>query len=134
MLLLSYRDLKGALAPIPGYSALKAAISARVEALAPKPTDAEIDTETHGVLALAAVFVGYRRVKRTAIKAQTWGRVACLLASEEVEPGEGWEEIDAATLALAASSTAAIEAGVAALSALKATFAASLPAINEEAF
>lgn len=133
-LLLHYHTLKAALSPIPGYPKLKAAISAQVTALAPKPTEAEIEAETHGILALATVFVGYRSVKRQAIKARAWGRVASILAGEEVEACAGCAEIDAEAAALAASSTVAIQAGVAALTSLKADFTASLPAINEEAF
>lgn len=133
-LLLTYHTLKAELSPLPSYPKLKAAVSARVEGLAPKPTETEIDAETHGILALAAVFVGYRRVKRQAVKAQVWGRVASILAGEEVEACAECAEIDAEAAALAASSTVAIQAGVAALAMLKVDFAASLPAINEEAF
>lgn len=134
-LLLAYAELKAALAELPHFPALKAAVSSRVNALAPKPTLAEIEAETHGVEVLATVYAGYRRIKRQAVKAVAWGVVAEVMAGVEVNAGFGWEAVIAAATAVQdASPVACGLAGIAALESVKDKPVAGLSAINEEAF
>ena len=132
-LLLAYAELKTALAELPHFPALKTAVSQRVNALAPKPTLAEIEAETHGVEALATIYAGYRRVKRQAVKAAAWGVVAEVMGGVEVNAGFGWEAVIAAATAVQdANPVACGLVGIAALESVKGKPVAGLPAINEE--
>jgi hypothetical protein len=129
-----YRAFKDAIRPLPGYNAIAAAVTAFVDANAPKPTVEEVEGSTRGSPSVMRAYMLYRATLRARVKAEAWFTVAAALA-DEITGG------DDATLALTASTqTMRLAAAAAAKDAATLALAADamglhpFTAINEEAF
>jgi acetylornithine deacetylase/succinyl-diaminopimelate desuccinylase-like protein len=129
-----YRTFKAAIRPLPGYNVIAAAVTAFVDANAPKPTVEEAEAATRGSSAVLRTFMLYRATLRARVKAEAWFIVAAAL-SDEISGG------DDATVALTtATQTMRLTAAAAAKDAATLALAADAMGlhftapINEEAF
>jgi hypothetical protein len=136
LFLVNYPDLKASLRGLPGYTAVRAAVGAHVNAVAPRLNEADVMTASHGFPPAAAALRAYRSLVRTGAKMAAWHYVASVLAGEEAVGGLGslFDAIYHAAVAMREAGEEAAAIGIAALDAQKDTVLSSMPAINDEAF